>query len=282
MSFELLDSLSLPGNPQKANEDSFGHILTAAVVMDGATGLGEQLLPGKSDAAWVSQFGARRLLAHLTEGATAQGALKGALEDTERSFNGLRRRPPVETWEIPFASMMFVAQSAGGFDALWFGDCAALLKRGGEPTIVIGEAFDRRAQESARVRKLAARQGISPAAGINRDEFLPALRKARNYVNTMEGAWLFGPDARAAGHAALKRVHAPLGSIVLLASDGFLALASDYGCYDADSLVRAAQEKGLKTLGEELRAVEEADPAGEKFPRFKKHDDATAVLLRTG
>ncbi len=40
----------------------------------------------------------------------------------------------------------------------------------------------------------------------------------------------------------------------------------------------AAATKGLAALGKELRAIEDADPLGEKFPRFKKSDDATAIL----
>lgn len=280
MPIEVLDSLSIPGNPEKQNEDAFASADNAAVVMDGATGVGDQLLPGKSDAAWVSQFGARRLLAHIKQGETAQGAVKAALTDTQSSFIGLARRPPAETYEKPFASMMFVVESADGFDALWYGDCAALVKRQGEPVIVIGEAFGKRAQEAARVAKLAAKIGIAPAAAANREEFLPALRKARNYVNTMEGAYLFGPDIIAADHVAMKRVHAPKGTIVLLATDGFLAAASDYGLYDAEGLVQAAQEKGLQKIGEEIRALEDSDPTGERFARFKKSDDTTAMLLK--
>jgi hypothetical protein len=61
---EVLDSISLPGNPEKPNDDAFAHIDGAAVVMDGATGLGDQLMPGKSDAAWLAAFGARRLMAY--------------------------------------------------------------------------------------------------------------------------------------------------------------------------------------------------------------------------
>ena len=38
--------------------------------------------------------------------------------------------------------------------------------------------------------------------------------------------------------------------------------------------------QGLAALGAELRAIEDADARGEKFPRFKKSDDATALLLR--
>ena len=43
----------------------------------------------------------------------------------------------------------------------------------------------------------------------------------------------------------------------------------------------AARDKGLAALGEELRAIEDGDAAAAKnFARFKKSDDATALLLR--
>ena len=62
MRFSLLDSLSLPGDPTKVNDDAFAFLETAAVVMDGATGLGESLLDGPSDAAWLARYGAARLM----------------------------------------------------------------------------------------------------------------------------------------------------------------------------------------------------------------------------
>ena len=74
MAFELLDSLSLPGDASKPNEDAFAHSESAAVVFDGATSLGDPLMPGPSDAAWIAQFGARRLLAHLKEGEAPRAA----------------------------------------------------------------------------------------------------------------------------------------------------------------------------------------------------------------
>jgi len=280
MAFETLDSFSIPGNPAKANEDAFAHRAGAAVVLDGATGLGEPLLPGESDAAWVSRFGANRLMAHLADGATAHGAIKAALTDCERSFIGLRRRAPEHTYEIPFASMMLAVESAGGFDALWYGDCAALVKRGEEPALLIGEAFEKKAREREGAARLAAARGLAPAAGINRPEFLSSLRKARNRVNTENGGWLFGPDAKAADHVQMKRVAAPSGTQVLLASDGFMALVSEYERYDLDGLLAAALSNGLAALGAELREIEDADPDGRRYPRFKKSDDATALLLR--
>ena len=280
MAFEILDTLSIPGNPAKPNEDAFAHFERAVVVMDGATGLGDPLLPGESDAAWIARFGANRLMAHLKAGETAQASLKAALEDAERSFTGLRRRPPAEIYEIPFAAMMLAVESAAGFDALWFGDCAAVVKRGSEPAFIVGEAFDKKSSERSYAAHIAKKSGLAPAVGVNRPEILPALRRARNRLNSEGGNWTFAPDARAADHAGFKRVAAPAGSDVLIGSDGFFALVSEYARYDVEGLLAAAGSNGLAALGEEVRAIEEGDPDGRKYPRFKTSDDATAVLLR--
>jgi hypothetical protein len=282
MEFTFLDALSLPGNPAKPNDDAWGQTAAAAVVLDGATNLGEPLLPGDSDAAWIARFAARRLMAHCQEGAAPLDALRATLGDAAKSFAGLRRRPPKENYENPYASMMFVTAAKGGLEALWFGDCAALVQRPDGTVEIVGEAFDKRSAEARRVTMLAKAKGLAPAAGVNRPEFLSALRTARNSVNTDKGGWLFGPNARAADHVRGKRVDAEDGTTVLLASDGFLALASDYGLYDAETLVAAARTKGLEALGRELRTTEEGDPEGLRFARFKKSDDATAVLLRLG
>jgi len=280
MEFTFLDALSLPGNPAKPNDDAWGQTSGAAVVLDGATNLGESLLPGESDAAWIARFAARRLMAHCQDGRTPLDAVRSALGDADKSFAGLRRRPPRENYENPYASMMFVSATTSGFEALWFGDCAALVQRPDGAVEIVGDAFDKRSAESRRVAMLAKAKGLAPAAGINRPEFLSALRLARNNVNTDKGSWLFGPNAEAADHVRGKRIDAPAGTTLLLASDGFLALASDYGLYDAETLVVAAQSEGLEALGHELRLMEEGDSDGSRYPRFKKSDDATAVLLK--
>jgi len=280
MRFELLDSLTLPGNPAKPNDDAFGHVERAAVVLDGATGLGESLMPGKSDAAWLAHLGAKLLMAFMRAPIGPRLALNAVFNQVEYAYVTGRKRAPIDTWEIPFASMMFVTENANGFEALSYGDCAALVKRPDGAIEILGDAFEKRALEASRVARLARAKGMNPAGDVNRPEFLEALRKARNFVNTGKGHWLFGPNAAAADHVARRQVDAPAGTIVLLTTDGFLALASDYGRYDAPGLIAAAQTKGLKALGEEVRAVEAGDPEGVAYPRFKTSDDATALLLR--
>ena len=280
MKLTLLDSLSLPGDPAKANDDAFGYREGAAVVLDGATGLGEKLLPGPSDASWLARFGANRLMSYLADGASPGDAMTATFFDAHTSFEQLRRRAPVERYETPFASLMLAVVSGTALDFLWYGDCAAILRLPDGVAEIVGEAMEKRAKESSRVQKLAESRGEPAAAVSVREEYLPALRSARNRVNTGNGRYLFGPEVIAADHAQTKRMAVVAGSHLLLASDGFLAAASDYGLYDIAGLLDAAIRKGLPELARELRAAEDADPEGRKFPRFKKSDDATAVLLK--
>jgi hypothetical protein len=277
MTLRLSDSLSLPGDSSKANEDAFAHGPAGAVVLDGATGLGEPLLPGTSDAAWIARFGARRLMTHLEAGLSGAQAVDAALSDAAHSFAGLARRPPQATWEMPFASMMFCVAVADGIEALWFGDCAAVIAVPGEDAFIVGETLASKGAERERVAQLAAQSGIAPTSGPGRAEFLPALRQARNRVNTKDGYFLFGPDEAALGRAQTRRLRLVPGTRILLASDGFLALVSDYGRYDLNGLIARAGD-GLAELGAELRAIEHADPDGRAFPRFKQSDDATALF----
>jgi len=277
MHFELLESLSLPSDASRPNEDSFASGARFAAVLDGATGLGELLMPGRSDAQWLAQFGARRLKAHAEAGdATLRDALRAAASDAEKSFTALRKRAPKENYELPFASLMAVSID-DALNAIWFGDCAAVIHSPDNAIMIIGETIVKRAKERERVTRLAGPAGA--AATEVRKIFLPALRASRNKVNTKDSEWLFAPDAACAEHVSETRLKVSPGSRLLLATDGFLALISDYEKYSPESLMTAAETRGLVALGQELRAVESEDPEGRLYPRFKKSDDATALLL---
>ena len=279
MRLELIESFSIPADPARPNEDSFSFGPRAAAVFDGATGLGERLMPGPSDAQWIAQFGARRLGAYAQAGEGGlRDWLRGAAADTQKSFGALRKRAPLENYEIAYASAVMATPEDGSLHVLWFGDCAALLRTAAGGFVLLGDTLDKRESERVRVTGLVKPGGPGPAAPGVRNEFLPALRAARNHVNTAD-EWLFAPDAACAEHAKEARVAVLADSHLLLASDGFLALMSDYERYTPESLFAAALERGLASLGEELRGVEAADPDGLRFPRFKRNDDATALLL---
>jgi hypothetical protein len=145
---------------------------------------------------------------------------------------------------------------------------------------VIGEAFSKRGAEAQRVAKLADAKGLARTAGVRQPEYLSALRAARNHVNTRADRWAFSPDAKCAEFVSTKVVPAVQDTVVLLCSDGFLALATDYARYDCQSLLDACLSRGLRPLCDELRTIEKNDPDGRLYPRFKVSDDATALLMK--
>jgi len=155
--------------------------------------LGEQILPVDSHAAWIARRGAEGLIAHQAPGLSPREILRRTAADAERLFGERRLRPPKETYEIPFASMMFVAAGNDGAEALWFGDCVALVKRPGEDLQIVGEAFARREREAKELVGLASASGVTPASSHNRPEFLAFLRAERNAVNSCPGAMALQP-----------------------------------------------------------------------------------------
>jgi hypothetical protein len=275
MHLELIDSLTLPGDPAKPNEDSFAHTNAMAVVIDGATGLGERLMPGPSDAQWIAAFAVRRLRAHSQGGGDPLSWLLAAAADAEKSFAALRYRAPKEPYELPFASLMLAAIEKDALQFAWFGDCAALLREPSGAFAMIGDTMEARAKETVR----AKRASQTPAASGVREEFFPSLRASRNRVNSEGGEWLFAPDRHCADHAHAATRPTVAGTRLLIASDGFLALAADYGRYTPETLLTAAETRGLADLGRELREIEAHDPEGRNYPRFKRSDDATALWL---
>jgi hypothetical protein len=89
-----------------------------------------------------------------------------------------------------------------------------------------------------------------------------------------------GPDPAVAANATVTSLALDGPATVLLATDGFYALVEDYKHYGDRELIATAQTLGLGILARELRRIEDEDPEGERHPRMKKSDDATALLVR--
>ncbi len=293
MIFDPLDMLSWPSKLGKPNDDAFAHADKLVAVFDGATMVADPVLHADSDAAWIARKGAEGVIRNDVAGLPAKDILKLTAKMVERDYRAQRFREPVANYENPFAAMMLlrlegnepssglangsVANAVGQtkilMDALWFGDCAALVKPPGGDTFVIGETLELRVDEAEKARALFA------DGQIRTPEIVAALRASRNRLNN-GGKWAFGTDSACADHVNEKRVAVAKGTVILVASDGFLALVSDYGRYTPETLIAASVSRGLKSLFTELRAVEEADADCRKFPRFKTSDDATAILIR--
>jgi hypothetical protein len=276
---EIVDCLSIAGDRAKVNDDAFGIAGNRVWVLDGATGLGGNLLPGKSDAAWLARTANRLLHTHHAIRDTDQ--LMGiVIQGLVSAFTAEHIAEAKARWELPFASLLLLTFEDENVEAVWLGDCRAILKIG-DTVVSCGETPDGEARERAFAAKLGSE--TSATAMLRTDDVIAALREQRAKSNTGEGKWVLGLELKAAAHMqrALFPITGPVTGLAM--SDGFSALELKYQRYATEELLAAATPKGLSALAAELRHIEEIeDPHGVQFPRFKRSDDATAVLFRAG
>lgn len=276
----FVEAISLAGDRAKQNDDASGFVDSCAWVIDGATDLHETPLTGRgSDAAWL----AHRLNAalHGMRGANHEAGLREAIVHaiTERIgpeasgyFNS-----DTPKWRRPIASLLMACEDDDGrIVGADLGDCRVFALGADGAVHVVGGPENAADEES----KSAARQTDADKPLLQRTETIAKLRDARASLNRPGAAWTFCLDPACADHARTWSFTLARPAHLLLTTDGFAALTDRYRLYDAAGLVHAAQSKGLQELGRDLRAIENDDAAGARHPRFKKSDDATALLMR--
>ena len=272
----LVETISLAGDRAKQNDDTCGSRGASAWVIDGATDLHDApLTKAASDAAWIAHY----LSTSLHSGALddMRAAVRRASEGAAEAFAHLARGQSVEGWQSPIASLLMVTEDASGaLRGLDIGDCRAFALDAEGAAHQAGGIEDGADHES----QLAAKQTDAHKPLLRRTETIEMLRRLRASQNGGGNSWTFCLDPACADQARAWELRLARPAHVLLCTDGFSALVDRYAAYDPGSLVKAALERGLQELGRNLRAIEAADSAGAKHPRFKRSDDATALLLR--
>jgi hypothetical protein len=102
----------------------------------------------------------------------------------------------------------------------------------------------------------------------------------RPHRNVSTGYWVAGANPDAAHHAvtgAAPRADVVRGAIL---SDGASCLAEDYGLTDWAGMLDLLAAEGPAAVIDRVRRAEDTDPTGERWPRYKAHDDATAMFCQ--
>lgn len=85
---------------------------------------------------------------------------------------------------------------------------------------------------------------------------------------------------RAPGDFSYFRLEVPTPTLVLAATDGFMELRRFQGNPSLEHFMEEVQGQALWTWLDYLRAVELEADSGKRFPRTKRHDDATAAMVQ--
>ena len=284
MHLEILDTVSDPGQPGGENEDAIGWTAAAAFVIDGATSLGAPIVrPPRSDAAWLAGHAAAELERTLVDGTETADAVR-ALNRTAAERFSIAGAGEIERYRHPTASFLSLRIAAEGVELAGLGDCVAFIRdQAGEITRWSALAV-RRSREQYFAKIAMARAGGFDRGGatIREEATLADLRSRRARHNLPGGTvWTLGLEPLAADHLAFLHLHGGARRVAILCSDGFADLVDNYARYDPSTLIDRALAGGLAALRDELRWVErELDPDGSTYPRYKRSDDASAILLR--
>ncbi|HWH01843.1 MAG TPA: hypothetical protein VNV66_21590 [Pilimelia sp.] len=288
-------SVAAPGRPE--NEDRALRAGPLVGVLDGVTApTGLDTGCGHGPAWYV-----RRLAARLAEAvrsapddplaellAAAIRAVRGDHGDscdlehpgTPAATVGLLRRRPDGATGAGRRALPHRTRRPGAahLDYLILCDTTLVLEQGGEVRALTDARFD------AAVAEIRA-AALAGAAPLGSPEHAARLRAAvaaqRRLTNRPHGYWIAAADP-AAAHHAITGV-APLTGPArvrraALLTDGAACAVDSYGLLDWRALLDVLSSQGPRALIRMVRRAERADRDGRARPRYKRHDDATAVV----
>jgi len=106
----------------------------------------------------------------------------------------------------------------------------------------------------------------------HRSSMITTRQHARNRPG---GYWIAAANPAAANHALTGTEHNPHATALL--TDGAARLV-EFGLTDWPGLLTTLTTHGPTHLINQTRQAEHSDPNGQRWPRSKRHDDATALL----
>ncbi len=270
-------SLACVPAPGVVNED---HVVAApdfVCVLDGVTtpeGLDHGCVHGTP---WLVQRLAAQLVdAHTRRGGTALPELLAEAIEAVRGEHG--GSCDLEHPGSPATTVCILRAAEDRADYLVLGDSPLVLERDGQVEVIT----DLRIQRSNADRRAEV---LSGAAAVGTPTHAAAVRRLsesqRSYRNRTGGYWVAAGDPAAAHQALTGAV--PLSGPgrlqrAALLTDGASRAVDTFSLMDWPGLLDVLTDRGPGELIRLVRAAELADEGGAVRPRYKKHDDATAVL----
>ena len=260
-------------SPDRDNEDFAAASANVAVLLDGAGTPGGAESGCIHGVAWFTrQLGAQLLAEASDDERPLPECLRNAICHT--------RNLHAETCDLdhpgtPSATVIAVRLGPDNVEYLVLADSVLLFDViGGDP---IALTDDREAQVGRAHRAaMDALPSGSPEHDLALKEYVETLRK---YRNAADGFWVAASDASAADHALTGSESLDTLRAVALLSDGASRLTDRFHLTDWAGVLQLLDKESPQQLIDRVRAAERDDPHGERWPRGKVHDDATAVYV---
>lgn len=238
------DGVGLDGR-RRPSEDRVVVLDHAVAVIDGATSADPELPSG----GWYAE----RLAAQLTSALHGDADLRTVLRS---AISGVARDEGLAPGRSPSSTVAM---------ARWTPDHVDLLVLADSPIVAFGQTTEVVADD----RLVTLRR----AGKLRTHDAVRALR------NSPGGFWVAEADPDAADHALTRTLPRRHLEALILATDGVSCGVDDYDLFTWPEALRLARAQGAAAVLDAVRAAEESDPRGTRWPRVKRHDDQAMALV---
>jgi len=258
-----------PGRP--ANEDAALHVGSLVGVFDGVTAPVDVETGCVHSPAWYVQHLTTRLAQVIRRQPAAElpDALAEAIEQVRGDHDG---RCDLDNPATPAATVCLLRPNGDHLDYLILADCTLVIDQGEVVTTLTDQRFGDAVAELRR-KALADRRIRWPAGRPTPDKY--------TLINQPHGYWIAAANPEAARQAVtgVLDLNGPARvRRAALLTDGTSCAVNEYQLMNWRQLLDLLTEHGPHELIQRVRQAENADPNGFRHPRYKRHDDATAVL----
>jgi hypothetical protein len=137
--------------------------------------------------------------------------------------------------------------------------------------------IDDRVEKSAEPERRQA--DLFPIGSPQKHAALVTMKHAELAVRNQPGGyWVAQADPEAASHAITGRIPASNVARFAVLTDGAARIVQTFDLLDWPSVLDLLDQRGPGEVIRRVRAVESADPDGARWPRNKRHDDATIAF----
>lgn len=241
-----------------------------AVVLDGASTPD----PAPLDGGWYAEVlgGAIGRRLRIDPPTDLRSTLSAAIQETTE-------RGSLTPDTSPSSTVTIVRWTTDILDALVLGDSPLVI----QTAAGIEHLRDDRLAGLTLPEREAYRAALRQGGGYgerHRNRMRRLVEAERSQRNQPGGYWIAGAEPRAAQHAFTGRWATPELRAVMLATDGVSRGVDQFGTPASwDEAMDIARTDGPDSLLRIVEDAESSDADGCRWPRGKRHDDKTAVLL---
>jgi hypothetical protein len=268
----IISIASLPGSPERPNEDWAAASLNAVVVLDGVSPPATNGHGCRHSVPWFVRNLGTQFLTFLE---TGNGDMASALADAIDQVGDLHR----DTCDLnhpgtPAAAVAALRHTGEKVEWLVLADTTVVLDTNAGVKAITDTRVDQAAKEE-RKRALGHRIG-TPG---HKAAVAHMTREQLKYRNVPDGYWVAATDRQAAAEAITGSVDATGVRQGLLLTDGASWLATETEWYDWRRYLDDVASEGIEQALLLVRRREAIDPDGARHPRYKVSDDATVAAF---